>query len=208
MIVSVVAIFITLIFNSLVWAFDMQAESDRSFRLLDLMPVDENEKEMVLLQSMRTSYVKMDKERERIMETGQELIDVIKRNGHIQELILHFNQLMIQTYRTFQTEEKEMEERQYDEEKTKAHKHSHILLRQRLTTLFDHLRQSSGKLNSVRNTVRRTLSRLYDLHFCEDDVIFVEEMIPSDEKLGKTIGQDGLEMEVVAEGVDVNNNNN
>ncbi|KAA6357669.1 MAG: hypothetical protein EZS28_046804, partial [Streblomastix strix] len=93
-------------------------------------------------------------------------------------------------------------------EKTQCHKHSPILLRQRLTTLFDDMRQSSGKLNSVRNTVRRTLSRLYDLHFCEDDVIFVEEMIPSDERLGKTIGQDGLENEVVAEEVDVNNNNN
>lgn len=65
------------------------------------MPVDDNEKDMVFLPSMRTGYVKMDKERESIMETGQELIEFIDSKGHISELMSHFNKLMIQTYRTF-----------------------------------------------------------------------------------------------------------
>ncbi|KAA6392330.1 MAG: hypothetical protein EZS28_012143 [Streblomastix strix] len=191
MAISIVFIFVTLIFNSLVWGFDMQAESDRSLRLLDLMPVDENEKEMIFLPSMRTGYVKMDKEREQIMEIGKELIEFIDNKGHISELMSHFNQLMIQTYRTFQAEEKEMRNRKYDLEYAKEHTLIHLLLRQRLTMLGDQLRSSSGKLDSIRSTVRRTLSRLYDKHFCIQDIELVEEMIPPEERVMKNFGQDG-----------------
>jgi hypothetical protein len=49
MIISIVAVLVVLIINSLPWGWKMQAESDRSLRLLDLMPIDENEKEMILL---------------------------------------------------------------------------------------------------------------------------------------------------------------
>ncbi|KAA6369621.1 MAG: hypothetical protein EZS28_034852, partial [Streblomastix strix] len=206
MIVSIVLILGTLIINTLPWGLNMHTESDISLRLLDLLPIDENEKDMFLLQSMRSGYIKMDSSRERIMTIGQLLVDSLKSsNYHKQQVKQQFDQLMATTFKTFQDEEKEMEERKYEESKAKAHSEMHLLLRQRLTLLSDIIR-SSGKLDSVRSTVRHTLSRLFDKHFIELDLEFVEECIPSDERLGKTSGQDGQEgQEQQQDGQGVNN---
>ncbi|KAA6393377.1 MAG: hypothetical protein EZS28_011095 [Streblomastix strix] len=193
MIVTIVIILGTLIFNTLPWGFDMHSESDRSLKLVELLPIDENQKDMILLQSMRSGYIKMDQSRERIMIIGQQLIDTLKNSIYNKQQIKHqFDQLMATTLKVFQNEEKEMELRKYDESKTNSHSEMHLLLRQRLTFLSDILHKS-GNFDSVRSTVRRTISRLFDKHFLENDLEFVEECIPSDERLGKTNGQDEQE---------------
>ncbi|KAA6367126.1 MAG: hypothetical protein EZS28_037347 [Streblomastix strix] len=193
MVIQFVLIIGSMTINTIPWARNMSKESDRSLRLLDLIPNEESEKDMILLPSMRTGY-KMDTLRERIMEDGQQLIEGIRRDEEMQTMIQQYNELMAATYHSFQEEEKDMQERQYNKEKMKEHIQMHTLLRQRLTILGDHLKSPpKGHVESIRSTVRRTLARLFDKHFIELDQAYVEEAVPAEERLGKTIGQEGEE---------------
>ncbi|KAA6393406.1 MAG: hypothetical protein EZS28_011066 [Streblomastix strix] len=196
---------VTLIFNSLMWAFDMQSESDRSLRLLDLIPVDENEKKMILLPSMRSGIDKIDSTREIIMHYGQELIDTMNGNGNMNDIMQHYKTLMISVFRSFQDQEKDMEELKYDEELTNIHKQDHLLVRQRLTALGDNLRLLEGKRESIRETVIRALSRLFDVHFLGDDVKYSQFVLCKDEQLRKKIGKENAEDQQDGQ-IDSNNN--
>ncbi|KAA6373843.1 MAG: hypothetical protein EZS28_030630, partial [Streblomastix strix] len=193
-IVSCVVLIGTMLFNSIPWGNHMQGLSDRSHRLLELMPIDESEREMVLLPSMRTGYSKFDQNRKNIIVAGQDLIDAMKMKEDMETIFQTVNMLIVTTLHTFTYEEKEMEDREYEEDKQKKHIEEHILLRQRLTTLGDHLRSETGKTAAVQNVVKKTLKRLFDKHFIETDQAFVEQCIKMEER--DTINQRGLDEQV------------
>ncbi|KAA6383919.1 MAG: hypothetical protein EZS28_020558 [Streblomastix strix] len=155
----------------------MQGLSARSQKLIELLPVDENEKEMQMMPSMRTNYGKMDQMREHILDSGQDLIDAIKQHVERQQLVQAFQQIINITYHTFQEEEKEMDSKNYETEKKDAHKEQHLLLRQRLTSLGDHLRGVKGQSEAVKSVVKKILSKLFSKHFIDDDVAFAEEIL-------------------------------
>ncbi|KAA6403600.1 MAG: hypothetical protein EZS28_000877 [Streblomastix strix] len=170
----------TMILVALPWGFSMQDRTNQSQRLIDLMPYLENEKEMALLPSMRTGHIKMDKQREIIMDQGEQIINAMKRHDQIGTVIQLFDVLIGSVQKTFNEEDKEMEEKEYDIEKANHHIEDHIILRQRLTLLLDELRSLSGKREAVQNTVRKTLTRLFDHHFLDQDVAFVKSVFKFD----------------------------
>ncbi|KAA6358756.1 MAG: hypothetical protein EZS28_045717, partial [Streblomastix strix] len=173
----------TMILVALPWGFSMQDRTNQSQRLIDLMPYHENEKEMALLPSMRTGHVKMDKQREIIMDQGEQIINAMRRYDQIGTIIQLFDVLIGSVQKTFSEEDKEMEEKEYDIEKAIHHIEDHIILRQRLTLLLDELRSLSGKPEAVQNTVRKTLTRLFDHLFLDQDVAFVQTSFSSEEQM-------------------------
>jgi hemerythrin len=184
-VVLMIAILFSLVAFAMPWrsvASDVRAASAK---LLDLLPMDENEKEMQLLPSMRTGVEYMDAGREKIIDACLQLLEVIRRKQSVSTLVDSHKSVMHAVMKVFTAEEADMEQRNYPGKKD--HVEFHLLLRQRLTVLGDMLRLNDA---ATAATVRHVLVSLFDSHFTDSDVHFAETL-PTSERTFKMDGSSG-----------------
>ncbi|KAA6401987.1 MAG: hypothetical protein EZS28_002480 [Streblomastix strix] len=135
----------TLLLVSLPWSISMGLESYRSHRLIDLMPIDKEQREMNFLPSMRMGDLLLDNEKEKLIDIAQIFVDSIKHcvdiNEEIQQIRDNHVQVVISTQKLFNLIEKVMDDYDYEDYKQEKHQQEHILLSQRLTILGEQLRK-------------------------------------------------------------------
>jgi hemerythrin len=180
LIITVVVLFVVVLFAlcgfALPWRMMARDIREASGKLVDLLPVYENEKEMELLGSMWTGLEFMDVGRAKIIEGCVQLLEAIRRKQSVIGQLDAHKQIMQAVAKEFGAEEKEMEGRNYSERA--RHTEHHLLLRQRLTLLGDQLRLNDAATTA---TVRHMLISLFDSHFTDADVHFAET-IPASER--------------------------
>ncbi|KAH7820813.1 uncharacterized protein MONOS_5757 [Monocercomonoides exilis] len=167
---------VSLFLNSMSWLNQVAFIRHVSAKLIELLPIDENEKEIEMMQSMITGYKPFDNGRDSILDAAQQLLTSIKHHEHLDIVSTLFKQLATTLVTVFTEEEKEMEKRGYAG--LEKHKQEHILLRQRLTLIGDQLRSSNKPAIAIG---KRRLIALFDTHFTDEDLIFAET-IPESEK--------------------------
>lgn len=139
-------------------------------RLKLLLPVDEDEKEMDLLPSMMTGLIRWDANHQKIMDAAQSVVDAVKDGESTSSVTQSHLSLLQLCQKVFAEEEAEMEESQLlTAEELNAHKLEHLLIRQRLSVLYDQLHSHN---EAVRVASKRALVRLFDKHFTQDDQLF------------------------------------
>ncbi|KAK2960695.1 putative hemerythrin [Blattamonas nauphoetae] len=175
-VVACILIMVALIAFAVTWLNKVMQTNEESEKLLELMPVGHEEKEIDLLPSMLTGYQPMDQGRHKIIEAALSVFESLKRNEKMEVLLPNIDFLMITTTQVFAEEEAEMDKRDY--EKMEEHKREHILIRQRLTRISEEIRK---KQVAATRIAQRNLIRLYDRHFIDDDVQF-GDTIPPEEK--------------------------
>ncbi|KAK2945758.1 hypothetical protein BLNAU_19314 [Blattamonas nauphoetae] len=158
------------------WVNMLIQTNEESEKLMDLLPISSDEREMELLPSMLTGYQPMDQARQKIIEAALTVLESIAKNDKKEELATNLDFLMIATTQAFTEEENEMLKRDY--EHTEHHTREHLLIRQRLTHISDEMKKKDTA--SVRIAIRH-LIRLFDKHFTDDDVQY-GNIIPAEEK--------------------------
>ncbi|KAK2943717.1 hypothetical protein BLNAU_21368 [Blattamonas nauphoetae] len=175
-IAACVFFFIGLLAFSITWLNKVMQTNEESEKLLELMPVGHEEKEIDLLPSMLTGYRPMDEGRSKIVDAALTVLDSLRQNDKLEILLPNIDLLMITTTQVFAEEETEMAKRDY--EQLEEHKREHILIRQRLTKIAEEVRKDQIAPTRIAH---RNLIRLYDRHFIDDDVQFGNS-IPPEEK--------------------------
>ncbi|KAK2951676.1 hypothetical protein BLNAU_13415 [Blattamonas nauphoetae] len=175
-IVACIMLFILLFVTGLTWLNLLMTNNEESEKLLELLPVSSDEKEIDLLPSMLTSYPPIDQGRAKIVEAATTVLENLSKHEKMDTLIPNLDYLMITTHQVFSEEEAEMDKRNY--EHLEEHSREHLLIRQRLTRIVDEIKQN--KIAATR-IAKRNLVRLYDKHFIDDDVLF-GNTIPAEEK--------------------------
>jgi hemerythrin len=181
-VVCLTSLLVSMFINALPWKNRVRGIRTASAKLLELLPIDDDAKEMQMLPSMLSHYEPLDVGRDRIMDACQQLLDSLARKESSTNVLAAHRLIMQTALKEFTTEEKEMGRREYAEKD--AHTQQHLLLRQRLTLLGDQLRLENAATTAA---VRRTLVSLFDAHFTDDDLAFAET-IPDAEKTAAAKG--------------------
>ncbi|KAH7818916.1 uncharacterized protein MONOS_15451 [Monocercomonoides exilis] len=162
--------------NGLMWIGEIAFIENASEKLLDLLPIKEGEKEIVMMPSMVTGHDSFDKGREAILDYAQQLITSINQNEPYESLVATFFQLSSTAFAVFNEEEREMAAKNY--EGIERHKREHLLLRQRLTMIADLLRSKNDAAKAVG---KRKLVSLFDMHFTDEDINFADTCFGMDD---------------------------
>ncbi|KAH7821012.1 uncharacterized protein MONOS_7689 [Monocercomonoides exilis] len=164
------ALFIASFFgNSMSWVSENKFIRSVSFKLLKLLPIDANDKEVEMLPSMVTGNEKFDRGRELILDVTQQLITAMKQYEHVGVVSSIYEQLLTTVMAVFTEEEKEMEHLSY--QGIEKHKHEHVLLRQRLTLIGDHILAKNEAASAIG---KKRLISLFDMHFTDEDITFAD----------------------------------
>eukprot|EP00770_Monocercomonoides_exilis_P012323 MONOS_12267.1-p1 / transcript=MONOS_12267.1 / gene=MONOS_12267 / organism=Monocercomonoides_exilis_PA203 / gene_product=unspecified product / transcript_product=unspecified product / location=Mono_scaffold00668:12365-15958(-) / protein_length=1198 / sequence_SO=supercontig / SO=protein_coding / is_pseudo=false len=155
--------------NGLTWVRENMHIENVSGKLRKLLPIAEGEKEIEMMPSMVTGHDSFDKGREAILENAQQLLSSINENEHYETLMATFFQLSSTVFEVFNEEEREMVVKNY--EGIEKHKREHLLLRQRLTLIGDQL---LSKNDAVKAAGKRIFVSLFDVHFTDEDITFVD----------------------------------
>lgn len=147
-------------------------ESNYTKKLKELLPTDEDEKEMVMLPSMVTHIKKWDVERRRIINSAQAVIQALKDKESSSVIVSLMQHLIQMCLKQFTEEEKEMAQAGYSE--FKEHSADHILLRQRLTIIMDQIVTSNA---AAQMSAKRALIRIFDKHFTDDDIKYAQTQV-------------------------------
>ncbi|KAK2963513.1 hypothetical protein BLNAU_1556 [Blattamonas nauphoetae] len=169
---------------ALSWVNLVMTTNLESHKLMELLPIDEDKDQIELLPSMRTGFKPLDEGRELIIEAVLGLVDSVQNNESKDRIKGNMDYLMTTVTRIFALEEKEMEKREYGN--LAAHQHAHLVLRQRVTVIAEKV--LSNNVATMR-LASRVLTRLFDVHFLEDDTQF-GDTIPESEKVTITPGED------------------
>ena len=164
--------------------------------LIELLPIDQDEPEMVLHPTMITNYPLLDQGRNRIIEACVHLMDSVLNQEGVESISVNSSTLLQTAQQSFVDEEKDMMEHDYDEEKFQAHRKEHLLLRQRLTYLCDLFMANTDAYSAVG---RRRMVSVFDKHFTETDIEYANT-IPESEK--RKEGESENEMGGVPEGME------
>ncbi|KAK2954502.1 hypothetical protein BLNAU_10522 [Blattamonas nauphoetae] len=181
-----VFLFVALFLFSMMWLQRVMDNNGESKKLLELLPINREEKEMDLLPSMMTGYSPIDTARMKIIDAAGGVLESLGKDDKPEVLLQNIDYLMITTTQVFAEEEMEMDKRDY--EHAEEHAREHLLLRQRLTVIADSLKH--GTVPSMR-IAKRNLVRLYDRHFIDDDVQFGNS-IPPEEKMALQLDVDEM----------------
>ncbi|KAK2944990.1 hypothetical protein BLNAU_20067 [Blattamonas nauphoetae] len=181
-----VFLFVALFVFSMMWLQRVMDNNMESKKLLELLPINREEKEIDLLPSMMTGYPPLDTARMKIIDAAGGVLESLTQNDKPEVLLPNIDYLMITTTQVFAEEEMEMDKRDY--EHAEQHAREHLLLRQRLTVIADSLKH--GTVPSMR-IAKRNLVRLYDRHFIDDDVQFGNS-IPAEEKMALQLDVDEM----------------
>ncbi|KAH7821545.1 uncharacterized protein MONOS_4455 [Monocercomonoides exilis] len=159
----------SMVFAAFGWKRRLFFISHVSKKLIELLPIDEDAKEMSFLPLMETGNPLLDSGRRKIMENGQLFFASSKQKEPMEVLTTIYKQLMMTTKMTFDQEEKDMERHNYPN--IQKHKQEHLLLRQRLTLLSDQLRSGNPAAVAI---AKRRLKVVYETHFIGEDVAYAE----------------------------------
>ncbi|KAH7820864.1 uncharacterized protein MONOS_7891 [Monocercomonoides exilis] len=163
--------------NGLSWAEENRFIRSVSFKLLKLLPIDADEKDIIMMPSMKTENEKFDRSRELILDVAQQLVTAIKQFENFSVLRSMYEQLLATVMAVFAEEEKEMERLSYSG--IEKHKREHLLLRQRLTFIGDHLLTKNEVATAIS---KKSLISLFDMHFTDEDIHFAETVFKVKEK--------------------------
>jgi hemerythrin len=166
----------SLCFCALSWKNKVRRYRLESGRLLELLPSEEDHREMELVGAMLSHYAPLDEGRQRIIDVCLQLFDTIDQKEPLASTVNAHRTVVEAAHSAFSEEEKEMTRRGYADRET--HTQHHLLLRQRLTLIGDQLRMQN---DATTATMRRTLVSLFDDHFLHDDIDFAAT-IPESEK--------------------------
>ncbi|KAH7827860.1 uncharacterized protein MONOS_286 [Monocercomonoides exilis] len=184
-VLCVIVFMSSLCFNSLPWMKAILRINNESAKLMELLPVDEDDAEMVMTDAMKTRYHPLDFGREKLIDSALQVLDAIKQKEPLSAVLQTHSALVTATFRQFSEEEREMKERDYPE--LEEHAKEHLIIRQRLTLIGDQFRLEN---EAATATARRALIRLYDKHFTEDDVE-LGNFIPMEEKEPEEVEEEG-----------------
>lgn len=146
--------------------------------LEQLLPIDEDEKEMELLPTMMVHYPAFDMGRMGVVDCGRQVLEAIRMNETAAVMTQTYDTFMRKVFVEFSEEEKLMRERNYED--LNDHTADHLLIRQRLTLILDQLRLRDEATTSI---ARLYFTRIFGRHFTEDDVE-MGKMFEEDELVG------------------------
>ncbi|KAK2954266.1 hypothetical protein BLNAU_10765 [Blattamonas nauphoetae] len=159
------------------WLNRVMMNNEESVKLHQLLPVSHEERSMELLPSMQIGLPALDQGRMKIIDAALSVLESLDKHEKPESLNNHLDYLMITTTQIFTEEETEMEKRDY--EHLEDHTREHILIRQRLSFVIDEIRRNHLPTTKI---AIRSLTRLFDRHFIDDDVQF-GHTIPQHEKM-------------------------
>jgi hemerythrin len=155
---------------SMFWVGQVKKVGLESRKLLALLPIDEEKSEIPFLPSMRMGHTLFDDGRERLLETALVVVETHQQREGAPALVTAIKQLMQAMRREFGDEETEMErlvQKNYMKQAMfEKHKEGHLLLRQRLTYLFDLFKTESESSTTI---ALRIFVSLFDAHFTDED---------------------------------------
>ncbi|KAH7832189.1 uncharacterized protein MONOS_980 [Monocercomonoides exilis] len=160
---------VNLFVNAIYWKRKITQIHLESMKLVELLPIDDDDKEMKMFDSMLTGNQMLDDGRRRIINSAQQLVDSINQKEDLNATTAAHKLLMQTATATFSEEEREMRLHHYDKEEMEKHILQHLILRQRLTILGDQLKANN---EAVTACVKKLLISLFDVHFTEADVDF------------------------------------
>ncbi|KAH7830119.1 uncharacterized protein MONOS_4271 [Monocercomonoides exilis] len=149
-------------------------------KLRCLLPIEEGEREMVLLQSMRTYISHWDENHEKMMMCGELVVEDIKEGGDSSVIAQGMITLIQLCVLVLRSEEREMEQTDFlSIAEFRAHQQDHTKIIQRLTFLYDTMNSGS---EAVLMGCKRVLSSIFDEHFTVVDQVFAKRVLEDAEE--------------------------
>lgn len=133
--------------------------------LSDLVSADRECVDMKFTAEMRMHDRELDAGREKVMEQAMQMEEMLEEEGSKTEIVKLMESVVSTAARQFGLEEELMEEMGYP--KIDEHATTHLLVRQRLTSLVDLFMLSDEATNHI---CIRMLREIITTHFLEDDV--------------------------------------